>query len=246
MVIGQSPAQENPKPPEQTTQQPSKPAGQNDTTIARHVEKTAMQPVKAFTLLDKTSFFFPDIATSTQRLSTGDKFKLFAANSMSGHAILAAAMGAAISQADDSPTGRGQGWDAYGERFGSSMARTASTEFFGTFLLASMLGQDPRFYPEVNPSFGQSMKYSVQRLFVTRNDEGRNVANISGLVGPLLGEGLANAYWPDRNRTVGDTFLRYGLDLATKAGGNMLREYWPKVERKLSRVRSPAVVVARQ
>jgi hypothetical protein len=42
-----------------------------------------------------------------------------------------------------------------------------------------------------------------------------------------MAEGLANVYWPDRNRTVGDTFLRYGLDLASKTGGNMLREYWP-------------------
>ncbi len=49
-----------------------------------------------------------------------------------------------------------------------------------------------------------------------------------------MGEGLANAYWPDRNRTVGDTFMRYGIDIATKAGGNMLREYWPVVYRKFS------------
>lgn len=239
MLIGRSPAQENPKPPDQTTQ-PSKPAGQSDTSIAKHVENAAMQPVKVFTVLDKTSFFFPDIAASTRPLSPGDKFKLFAVNSMSGHAILAAAMGAGINQAVNSPTGFGQGWDAYGKRFGSSMARTASSEFFGTFLLASALHQDPRFYPRVNPTFGQSIEYSVKRLFVTRNDAGRDVANISGLLGPLLGEGLANVYWPDRNRTVGDTFLRYGLDLATKAGGNVLREYWPKMQRKLSRADSPA------
>jgi hypothetical protein len=67
----------------------------------------------------------------------------------------------------------------------------------------------------------------VQRVFVTRNDEGRDVPNWSGLAGPLMAEGLANVYWPERNRSVGDTFLRFGLDIATRAGGNMLREYWP-------------------
>jgi hypothetical protein len=71
------------------------------------------------------------------------------------------------------------------------------------------------------------MKYSGERVFVTRNDDGRDVVNWSGLAGPLLAEGLANVYWPERNRSVGDTFLRYGLDLATRVGGNMLREYWP-------------------
>ena len=229
---GRAVAQDTAKPPDQTGQQPSKTPGQTDKTLGQHVSNTAMQPVKIFNLLDRKSLFFPDIAASTEPLSTGGKFKLFADNSISLHAIGGAALGAAISQASNSPTGRGQGWDAYGERFGSSMARTASQEFFGTFILASALHEDPRFFPEVNPGFSHSVKYSVQRLFVTRNDSGRDVANVSGLLGPLFAEGLANAYWPERNRTVGDTFMRYGIDLATRAGGNMLREYWPRVERK--------------
>ena len=230
---GRSLAQETPKPPEQTSQEPSKPAGQTDTTSGKQVSNTAMKPGGGLVnLLDRKSLFFPDIAESTEPLSPGGKFKLFVDNSISLHAIGAAAVGAAMSQADDSPTGFEQGCDAYGQRFGSSMARTASSEFFGTFILASALHEDPRFFPEVNPGFGQSVKYSVKRLFVTRNDSGRDVANISGLLGPLLGEGLANAYWPDRNRTVGDTFMRYGLDLATRAGGNLLREYWPTIHRK--------------
>jgi hypothetical protein len=180
-----------------------------------------------YNLLQKKSIVFPDIAASTERLSTGQKFQLFVDNSISVHTITWAALGSAVGQAENSPTGFGQGWDAYGKRFGSSMARQASSEFFGTFVLASALHEDPRFYPEINPTFGHAVKYSVQRVFVTRNDEGRNVANWSGLIGPAMGEGLANVYWPEQNRTVGDTFLRYGLDLATRAGGNMLREYWP-------------------
>ena len=63
--------------------------------------------------------------------------------------------------------------------------------------------------------------------------------NWSGLIGPAMGEGLANVYWPDQNRTVGDTFLRYGLDLATRAGGNMLREYWPVFYGKVRRAPRP-------
>jgi len=113
------------------------------------------------------------------------------------------------------------------------MARSASSEFFGTFVISSALHLDPRFYPEVNPTFGHAMKYSVQRVFVMRNDEGRDVVAWPRLVGPLMAESLANVYWPDRNRTVGDTLFRYGIDLATRAGGNMLREYWPVVFKKM-------------
>jgi hypothetical protein len=186
-----------------------------------------------YNLMQKKSLFFPNIATSTQRLSTGQKFQLFVDNSISLSAISWAALSSAVSQADNSPTGYEQGWDAYGKRVGSYMARNASSEFFGTFMLASALHEDPRFYPEIDPGFGQAVKYSVKSVFVTRNDDGHNVANISGLAGPLMAEGLANVYWPDRNRTVGDTFLRYGLDLATNAGGNFFREYWPVLYKKM-------------
>ena len=118
------------------------------------------------------------------------------------------------------------------------MARGASGEFFGTFVLASAMHYDPRFFPERDPSLGHAIVYSVSRVFVSRDDAGKRVVNVPGLVGPLLGEALANVYWPDRNRTVGDTFFRYGVDLATRAGGNMLREYWPVVYRKLSHTTS--------
>jgi hypothetical protein len=170
--------------------------------------------------------------SSARPLSQGGKFQLFVLNSVSPRTFAYAALASAVSQADDSPTGFGQGWDAYGKRFGASMARQASSEFFGTFILASALHEDPRFYPETDPTLGHAIKYSVQRVFITRNDDGHDVTNWSGLIGPAMAEGLANAYWPDRNRTAGDTLLRYGIDLASKAGGNLLRDYWPAVRNK--------------
>jgi hypothetical protein len=226
-------AQDTSKPPDQGGQDTQKPAGPAG-AIAEGVKK----PVDVFNLLDEKSIVFPDIAASTQPLTPSEKFELFVDNSISVHTIMWSALGSAVGQADDSPTGFGQGWDAYADRFGSSMARGASGEFFGTFVLASAMHYDPRFFPERDPSLGHAIVYSVSRVFVSRDDAGKRVVNVPGLVGPLLGEALANVYWPDRNRTVGDTFFRYGVDLATRAGGNMLREYWPVVYRKLSHTTS--------
>jgi hypothetical protein len=207
---------QNPSEPPATTTPPSKIPG-----------------VALYNLLQKKSIVFPDIAANQERLSAGQKFQLFVDNSGSVHTLSWSILGAALGQADNSPTGFGQGWDAYAKRFGASMARGASNEFFGTFVISSVLHLDPRFYPEVNPTLSQAAKYSAQRVFIMRNDEGRDVVAWSRLVGPLMAESLANVYWPERNRTVGDTLFRYGVDLATRAGGNMLREYWPVVYRKL-------------
>ena len=196
------------------------------------------KPAGAVTLLDEKSIIFPDIAASNEPLSPSQKFELFVDNSISVHTILYVGIGSAISQADNSPTGFGQGWDAYGKRFGSGMARNTSAEFFGTFLLSSAMHYDPRFFPDRNPSFGQAVGHSLKRIFITHRDSGGEVVDLPGLTGPLLAEGLANVYWPDRNRTVGDTFMRYGIDIAAQAGGNLLREYWPVVYHKLSHTTS--------
>ncbi len=227
-------AQETPPTPQTQTQTGASPGSQAPSTSSK------VPGVALYNLLERKSIVFPDIAASTEPLSTGQKFQLFVDNSISVHTVTWAILGSAVGQADDSPTGYEQGWDGYAKRFGSSMARQASSQFFGTFILASALHQDPRFYPEVRPSFFHAVKYSVKRVFVTHSDDGRDVFNWSGMTGPLLSEGLANVYWPDRNRTVGDTFFRYGLDLATKAGGNMLREYWPVFYGKISHAPRPS------
>ncbi len=158
-------------------------------------------------------------------------------NSVSVNTITAAFLGSLVGQAHDAPTGFGEGWNAYGKRFGADMARSASSEMFATFLLGSALHQDPRFYAEINPRFFHAMKYSLQRVFIMQDDNGLQVVAWSRLLGPAMAEGLANVYWPERNRTVGDTLFRYGLDLATRATGNMLREYFPVLVTKMSHSR---------
>ena len=88
-------------------------------------------------------------------MTSWQKFKLAANNSVALSTIAAAAAGAAYGQAVNSPSGYGQGAEGYGKRFGADMARTASENLFGTFLLASALHQDPRFYVRKNLSFKQ-------------------------------------------------------------------------------------------
>lgn len=228
-------AQENAQPQTQPSPSPAARTPGDETQNA----PTPPKAVALYNLLQNKSIVFPDIAYSTERLSAGQKFELFVDNSVSVDAVTWAALGSAVGQAADSPTGFPQGWGGYGRRFGADLARESSSEFFGTFLLASALHEDPRFYAEINPPFFHAFKYSVQQVFIMKNDDGRNVVAWSRLGGPLMAEGLANIYWPDRNRTAGDTLFRYGLDLASRVGGNMLREYWPVVLAKISRSRQP-------
>jgi hypothetical protein len=177
------------------------------------------------------SIAFPDIATSEGPLTPGEKFRLFVNQSISPAYIIAVGISAAYDQARDTPKADGQGWDAYGTRFGANMARASSNSFFTSFLLASVLHQDPRFFPQSHPSLWGSVKYSALRVLVTRTDSGRSTFNSSGIVGTAAAEALANAYLPVSEQTAGKNAERVGTDLAWKFAANMFKNYWPTLFR---------------
>ncbi len=179
------------------------------------------------------SLIFPDIATSPGPLSAMSKFKLFVNQSISPPYVMAAALTAAFNQARDVPQRYGQGWNAYAGRFGADMARATSDSFFGTFLFASVLHQDPRFFPESEPRMWRTVKYSAALIVFTRNDSGETVFNSSGLLGPLSSEGLANVYLPGSEQSVSGTLTRFGTDLAWQFAGNMFKNYWPTLFRDM-------------
>jgi hypothetical protein len=179
--------------------------------------------------LTKRSLFFPDIAASPGPLSTWQKFELFGNQAISPETILTSSISAGVSQARDVPYAYGEGGEAYGKRFGASMARGASNNFFGTFVLGSALHQDPRFFPRSNPRFWSTIRYAARRVVITRSDSGVEVFNTSGLIGPMAGEALANAYLPASEQTAGRTFTRVGSDYAWRFVGYVLKEYWPSL-----------------
>jgi hypothetical protein len=184
-------------------------------------------------LLERKSVVFPDLATGKQPFTSRDKFMLAVNNSVSLSTIGATLVSAAFGQAIDSPEGYGQGGDGFAKRFGSGMARNASENLFGTFMIASVLHEDPRFYVKKDLSFSAAVKYSAVRVAITRSDSGRPTVNFAGLLGPLAGEALANTYYPEGSRGFDDTALRYASDLGWRFGGNLLRQYWPKINHRL-------------
>lgn len=203
------------------------------TAQAQSGKKNASHSSASFDLLPGRSRVFPNLAMSTEPLTAQQKFGLFASNSVSIFTIVGAAMGAGINQARNTQTGFGQGAEGYFKRFGASMASAASNNFFGTFLLPSLLDQDPRFFVRDTGNFGDKVGYATSRIFITRSDRGGEVINWSGMLGPLAGSALANTYLPADSQGVGNTFSRWSTSLASTAGSNVLREFWPTIVRKL-------------
>jgi hypothetical protein len=192
--------------------------------------------VAMFLTLQKSSVVFPDLATARGPLSGWNKCELAANNSVAPSTIAGALLGSAYGQARNKPAGYGQEPGGYGKRFGADMARAASYNLFGTCLLASITHEDPRFYAKKPLSLNESLRYAAVRLFITRSDSGEPAVNYSGLLGPLAAEALANTYYPPGSRGIGSTLIRYSADLGWRFGGNLLRQYWPVINKRLQAV----------
>ena len=213
--------------------QQSAPAKLPDAPSATPQAQPAQDEGGLFAVLSQSSWVFPTLATGAGPLSPAKKFELACRNSVSLATIGGAVVGAAYNQATNYPKGYGQGAEGYGKRVGAAMARSASYNLIGNFAIASVMHEDPRFYVKRHLSFMESVKYSAVRVFATRSDDGKPVANYAGLVGPLAAEALATTYYPNGNNGVGDVFSRYGTDIGWQFGGNLLRQYWPTINRKL-------------
>jgi len=109
------------------------------------------------------------------------------------------------------------------------MATAASNNFFGTFLIASLLRRDPRYFVTLHGGAGHRIGYALSRIVVSRKDDGRDAANWPGILGPLLAESLATGYLPVKEQTAGRTFQRYGIRIGLNTASNALREYWPTI-----------------
>ena len=210
---------------------PDAPAPKQQPSGARGSAKGGMSRTTA--ILGRRSFFFPDLAYTPKPLNSGQKFLLAADVTIAPSSLIATAASAAISQANDSWPGYGQGWEAYGKRYGATMALNASTNVFGVFLLPSLLHHDPRYFPLAHATFGQHVGHALKRMLVTPTDAGGHALNISGLLGPLGAEGLSNTYLPDAERTTGKTFERYGVQMGIIAAGNIVKEFWPAIFKTL-------------
>jgi len=166
-------------------------------------------------------------------LKTSQKFKLFAKTSFDPVKIAIAAAQAGVSQSDGQFKQYGQGAEGYGKRFGAAYADQVSSGFFRTFLYPTIFKQDPRYFRLGHGGFVHRFGYSLVQGVVCHTDNGGRAFNISNILGAFTSGGLSNVYYPSDDRGFALTMSRSGLAVAYAAGGDLLSEFWPDIQRKV-------------
>jgi hypothetical protein len=132
---------------------------------------------------------------------------------------------AGIRQAANTPK-YGQGWDAFGKRFGATAADGFSDIMIGGAILPSLLHQDPRYFYQGTGTIGSRIRHAVFSPFVAPSDSGKLMPNYSSLGGDLASAGLSNLYFPKANRGVSLVFGNFALGTAERIGASLAQEFF--------------------
>ncbi|HEY2461711.1 MAG TPA: hypothetical protein VGI16_12945 [Candidatus Acidoferrum sp.] len=234
--------QQDPPPPAQppAESQDAKPKPEStdkDKKQANSVGKSKLEK-ETGTVNDRIFEVLPNFGTvenanSLPPISSGQKFRLATAGVFDYAAFPFNGALAAIAQAKNDPASYGQGWGAYGKRYGVSFADNSIGTYMTTAIFPSLLHEDPRYYQLGKGGFTKRAYHAVNRLFVTRTDSGKERFNYSETIGNAAAAAISNIYHPDEDRTASRNISTLGFLILYDGASNELKEFWPDIRRKL-------------
>jgi hypothetical protein len=164
-------------------------------------------------------------------LSKHCKFEAFRRQTYSPFTFVSAAWEATWAQLWAQWPQYGGGMEGWSKRFGATLADTESRRFIQSFLLSSLLHQDPRYFPSRKRRLFSRMAYAASRVVITRADDGDNEVNTSELLGTIFTSSLQNAYYPRPDRGFTNTLNRFTGALSSDAISDIVHEFSPDMKR---------------
>ncbi len=247
LVAAPARAQEQPAPPsaQQQNSPPSSGANQGSSaqpqkTPDKTDQSNGNPQVENGTSNDRLFWTLPDFLTIESEgkippLTTGQKFRVVTRESFDISVYPYVVFVAAVSQADNSERGYGQGWGAYGKRVASAFADTEIENYMTGAVFPSLLHEDPRYYQMGKGGFWRRFGYSASRIAITRTDSGHDRFNFSEFVGAGVSAGISDLYHPSTDRNLTNTASEWASQIAWDTFTLELKEFWPDVRRKLSK-----------
>ncbi len=139
----------------------------------------------------------------------------------------------AISVGADAHSVYGPGLHGWGRLVGVSYAEDMTGEFIGTFLIPSVMHEDPHYHRAPQKTVKQRILHAATAVVWAQGDDGRGMLNYSTLVGFGAETAISNLYVPGRETNLGASFTRYGTGLALAPTENLITEFLPDLARRI-------------
>jgi hypothetical protein len=228
------------QPPATNQQQPSagekpndspKDSSQGSKDQQSQEQKTGVSNDRLFWTLP--NFLTVENANQIPPLTAGQKFKVVARTTFDPVEFVYLGFVAAIAQAENSESSYGQGWAAYGKRYGIAFGDNTVENFMVGAIFPSILHQDPRYYQLGKGSFLHRTEYAVGRMFITRSDSGHKQFNYSEIFGAAVAAGISTySYHPGNEQHVNNALSVWGTQIGWDAVSTVVKEFWPDIRRK--------------
>lgn len=168
-----------------------------------------------------------------QPISARQKFTIARQDAFDPGTFALAAVFAGKDQITNGNPSFGQGVGGYAHRFATSFADFAVGDYMTEAIVPSLVHQDPRYFRLGEGGAWKRLGHAMGQIFWTRLDSGGSMVNFSEILGNGAAVAISNAYYPD-GRTAGDNLGRLGVQVGLDLAGNVLKEFWPDLHRKLS------------
>jgi len=187
-------------------------------------------------------FIIPNYRTSLslknyEPLTSGEKFKIASEDAFDRGTVGLAALFGGEGQLTNANRSFGQGAAGFGRYFGTAYGDLAIGDYMTEGVFPSLLHQDPRYFRRSTGSGWSRLGYAMGQIFWTHRDSGGTQFNYSEVIGNSAAVAISNAYYAD-NRTASNATSRLGVQLGVDMAANILKEFWPDLERKFKRKHS--------
>lgn len=171
---------------------------------------------------------------SYQPLTPAEKFRIASEDSLDRGTFVLAGIDALQSQWANANRSFGQGAAGFGQYFGAAYGDLVIGNDMTEAVFPTLLHQDPRYFRRGIGSGWSRLRYALGQTLWTHHDSGTLQFNYSEIVGNVTAVAISNAYYVD-NRTAGNAAAKLGFQIGIDTAGNILKEFWPDLDRKLHR-----------
>ena len=164
-------------------------------------------------------------------LTSGQKFKIASEDSLDRGTFALAGLFGGLGQLTNSNKSFGQGAAGFGRYFGASYGDLLIGNYMTEAVYPSLLHQDPRYFRRGAGSGRSRFFYAISQVFWTHRDSGGTQFNYSEWLGNSTAVAISNAYYRDQ-RSASDSISKLTMQVGVDAFGNVLKEFWPDLQRK--------------
>lgn len=165
-------------------------------------------------------------------LNARERAKVYAKDLLSPFHLFLAGVSAGITQLQDSPRAWGLGAQGYGIRFANYYGNATISNIL-QMTGEDLLHEDNLYYGSGEHGVWKRLKYAVASSVLARGSDGTQHFSVSQVASTAGASFISRLWQPRSNDSAGDGAVNFGINMASNAGLNVVREFLPGVTRRV-------------